>query len=263
MYQLDASNMMATFEPVSANILPFFTVPADTLKKMSAGDRTYVETLRDVVNENVSFLFDVPFFIPDMTLFRQNEYGGKFIPEKYLVTGDKVDAVPSHLVDPAKRDIQKRWGFPIYDVSQVETGKIKDPSGCSFVSDYRKMKVVDRLILLNFDVVDNEVGGVYDMKLIQNTRAQKSLAVLEQAMENEEAYLKQTGQWTPAKGQVLTVLKRELGQILRPAQKLVRRALERQEFIYTLRQPKGGGPLSVRRTHVFQPAPFTSGRIAP
>lgn len=62
-FELESSDMMAIFEPVP-NAKPFFTVPDNVLKTFSNEERAYTETLRDVVNENVSFLFDVPFFGP-------------------------------------------------------------------------------------------------------------------------------------------------------------------------------------------------------
>lgn len=256
-FKLDAIKMMATFEPVP-NAKPFFTIPDNILNAFSPEDRAYAETLRDVVNENISFLFDVPFFVPNMELFKRNEYGGKFIPEKYLITGEKLAAVPAELVDERKREIQSRWGYPIYDVSQVETGKIKDPSGCFFDSQYRYMKVVDSLVLLNLDMVDHEVGSMRELQSVQYSRAEKNLTLLQEAMANEADYLKAQNQWTPNRAKVLTVLQRQLDKLIPPAEKLLQDTLKKGEFIYTLRNPKGKPPL-VRQPNVLLPAPTTSG----
>lgn len=257
-FKLDAGKMMAVFEPVQG-AQPFFTIPDKILNTFTPDERAYAETLRDVVNENMSFLFDVPFFVPNMDMFHRNEYGGKFIPEKYLITGDKLAEVPAELVDERKRDIQTRWGYPIYDVSQIETGKIDDPSGCFFHSEYRRMKVVDSLVLLNLDMVDNEFGSLSEIRSIQYKRAQKSLDVLKSAIANEPDYLKSQNQWTPNRAKVLTVLKRQLDRVIPPAEKLLTDSLKQGEFIYTLKQPKGT-PRLVRQVNVMQAAPTTSGR---
>ncbi|MGN1324880.1 MAG: hypothetical protein ACI4YA_00835 [Candidatus Spyradenecus sp.] len=256
-FKLDGSKMMATFEPVPT-AKPFFTIPDSILKTFSPEERAYTETLRDVVNENISFLFDVPFFVQNMELFKRNEYGGKFIPEKYLITGEKLAAVPAELVDERKREIQSRWGYPIYDVSQVETGKIDDPSGCFFHSEYRRMKVVDSLVLLNLDMVDHEIGSMRELQSVQYSRAEKNLTLLQEAMANEADYLKAQDQWTPNRAKVLTVLQRQLDKLIPPAEKLLQDTLKKGEFIYTLRNPKGKPPL-VRQPNVLLPAPTTSG----
>ena len=256
-FKLDGSKMMATFEPVPT-AKPFFTIPDSILKTFTPEERAYAETLRDVVNENISFLFDVPFFVPNMELFKRNEYGGKFITEKYLITGEKLAAVPAELVDERKREIQSRWGYPIYDVSQVETGKIKDPSGCFFHSEYRYMKVVDSLVLLNLDMVDHEIGSMRELQSVQYSRAEKNLTLLQEAMANEADYLKAQNQWTPNRAKVLTVLQRQLDKLIPPAYQLIEDTWKKGEFIYTLRNPKGKPPL-VRQPNVLLSAPTTSG----
>ncbi len=257
-YELDPSLMMATFEP-APNAKPFFTVPDKVLKTFSSEERAYTEALRDVVNENISFLFDVPFFVPDMDMFRRNEYGGKFIPEKYLVSGDKVDLIPPHLVDDRKRDIQKRFGFPIYDVTQVETGRISNTSTCFYDSEYDKMQIVDSLVLLNLDVVNNENGALMTMRIVQYDRVKKGFALMRTALANEADYLKNKGQWTPKIQKVLTQLDKQLEKIMPPAEKLMTEYRRNKKFIYSLNQPDHQSRL-VRQRNVMKPAPYTSGR---
>jgi hypothetical protein len=257
-YELDPSLMMATFEPVP-HAKPFFTVPDKVLKTFSDEERAYTETLRDVVNENISFLFDVPFFVPDMDMFRRNEYGGKFIPEKYLVSGDKVDLIPTHLVDDRKRDIQKRFGFPIYDVTQVETGQIYNSSTCFYQSEYDKMQVVDSLVLLNLDVVNNEIEALTTMRIVQYDRVKKGFALMRTALANEADYLKDKGQWTPNIQKVLTQLDKQLEKIMPPAEKMMTEYRRNKKFIYSLNQPDRQ-PRLVRQRNVMKPAPYTSGR---
>ena len=257
-YELDPSLMMATFEPVP-NAKPFFTVPDKVLKTFSDEERAYTETLRDVVNENISFLFDVPFFVPDMDMFRRNEYGGKFIPEKYLVSGDKVDLIPAHLVDDRKRDIQKRFGFPIYDVTQVETGRIINPTTCFYHSEYDKMKVVDRLVLLNLDMLEHEYESLVKMRYIQYDRVRKTLLSLQEVVAQEADYLKDKGQWTPKIQKVLTQLNKQLEKVIPPAIQQLTEAIKQKKFIYSLNQPDRQ-PRLIRQRNVMKPAPYTSGR---
>lgn len=258
-YELDPSLMMATFEPVP-DAKPFFTVPDKVLKTFSDEERAYTETLRDVVNENISFLFDVPFFVPDMDMFHRNEYGGKFIPEKYLVSGDKVDLIPTHLVDDRKRDIQKRFGFPIYDVTQVETGRIYNSSTCFYHSEYDKMQVVDSLVLLNLDVVNNEIGALRRMRLIQYDRVKKGFDLLQEAVAQEADYLKDNGQWTSKKQMVLNQLKKEMNKVIPPAIQQLEDAYKQKKFIYSLNQ-LDRQPRLARQRDVTKPAPYTSGRL--
>lgn len=257
--ELDSSDIMATFEPVP-NAKPFFTVPDKVLKTFSDEERAYTETLRDVVNENISFLFDVPFFVPDMEMFHRNEYGGKFIPEKYLVSGDKVDLIPAHLVDDRKRDIQKRFGFPIYDVTQVETGRISSGSACFYLSEYDKMQVVDRLVLLNLDMMDHEYASLVEMRYIQYERGQRALQSLQEAVAQEANYLKDNGQWTSKKQMVLNQLKKEMDKVIPPAIQQLADAIKQKKFIYSLNQPDRQ-PRLVRQRDVTKPAPYTSGRL--
>lgn len=258
-YELDPSLMMATFEPVP-DAKPFFTVPDKVLKTFSDEERAYTETLRDVVNENISFLFDVPFFVPDMEMFHRNEYGGKFIPEKYLVSGDRVDLIPAHLVDDRKRDIQKRFGFPIYDVTQVETGRIIDPTTCFYHSEYDKMQVVDRLVLLNLDMMDHEYESLVEMRYIQYDRGRSALQSLQKAVTQEADYLKANGQWTSKKQMVLNQLKKEMDKVIPPAIQQLADAIKQKKFIYSLNQPDRQ-PRLVRQRDVTKPAPYTSGRL--
>lgn len=257
--ELDSSDMMATFEPVP-DAKPFFTVPDKVLKTFSDEERAYTETLRDVVNENISFLFDVPFFVPDMEMFHRNEYGGKFIPEKYLVSGDKVDLIPAHLMDDRKRDIQKRFGFPIYDVTQVETGRISSGSTCFFHSEYDKMQVVDSLVLFNLDVVNNEIVALMRMRIVQYDRVKKGFTLLRTALANEADYLKTQDQWTPNIQKVLTQLGKQLEKILPPAEKMMTEYRRNDKFIYSLNQPDRQ-PRLARQRDVTKPAPYTSGRL--
>ncbi len=257
--ELDSSDMMATFEPVP-DAKPFFTVPDKVLKTFSDEERAYTETLRDVVNENISFLFDVPFFVPDMEMFHRNEYGGKFIPEKYLVSGDKVDLIPAHLVDDRKRDIQKRFGFPIYDVTQVETGRISSGSACFYHSEYDKMQVVDSLVLFNLDVVNNEIVALMRMRIVQYDRVKKGFDLLQKAVAQEADYLKDNGQWTLKKQMVLNQLKKEMDKVIPPAIQQLEDAYKQKKFIYSLNQPDRQ-PRLARQRDVTKPAPYTSGRL--
>lgn len=262
-FKLDSSKMMATFEPVKG-VQPFLMIPEKVLAGFPEEDKAWAETLMDIVNENMMFLFDVPFFVPDMEMFKNNEYGGKFIPEKYLITGDKVDALPAGYVKEEERELRKRWGVPIYDVSKVELGKIDDPSGCFYHSEYKKMKVVDGLYLLNFDMIDpkNEAGALDAMRRAQYMRAQDDIALLEAALQAEEEDLKAKGTLTPAKKKVLNVLSKQFQKVIPPAKELLTQSIKNKEFITTLKKPKAK-PVFARQLDVMAPAPTTQGTIPP
>ena len=258
-HKLDASKMMAIFEPVTGN-RPFFEIPEKVMNTFPETDQVYARHLTEVVNEVVSYVFEVPFFIPDMKRFDRGDYAGKFIPEKYLITGKKLDRVPKGLVDPDKKDLYARWGWPVYDLSQVETGEIQDVSGCFYYSRYHKLKVVDNLVVLNLDMAEdkNKDKSLNRIRLHQYERAQKDLEILKRAPAAEREALRAAGNLTPAREKVLTVLEKRLEKIIPPAERVLQQALEQKRFIFNLYQP-GGQPKRMSRVGIMN-TEFTSGR---
>lgn len=258
-HKLDASKMMAIFEPVTGN-RPFFEIPEKVMNTFPETDQVYARHLTEVVNEVVSYVFEVPFFIPDMKRFDRGDYAGKFIPEKYLITGKKLDRVPQGLIDPDKKDLYARWGWPVYDLSQVETGEIRDVSGCFYYSKYDKLKVVDNLVVLNLDMAEdkNKQDSIDLIRIYQYKRAQKDLEILKRAPAAEREALRAAGNLTPAREKVLTVLEKRLEKIIPPAERVLQQALEQKQFIFNLRQP-GGQPKRMSRVGIMN-TEFTSGR---
>ena len=258
-HKLDASKMMAIFEPVTGN-RPFFEIPEKVMNTFPETDQVYARHLTEVVNEVVSYVFEVPFFIPDMKRFDRGDYAGKFIPEKYLITGKKLDRVPQGLVDPDKKDLYARWGWPVYDLSQVETGEIRDVSGCFYFSEYDKLKVVDNLVVLNLDMAEdkNKDKSLNHIRFHQYKRAQKDLEILKRAPAAEREALRAAGNLTPAREKVLTVLEKRLEKIIPPAEQLLQDALDQKKFIFNLRQPDRQ-PKRMKRVGIMN-VEFTSGR---
>lgn len=258
-HKLDASKMMAIFEPVTGN-RPFFEIPEKVMNTFPETDQVYARHLTEVVNEVVSYVFEVPFFIPDMKRFDRGDYAGKFIPEKYLITGKKLDRVPKGLVDPDKKDLYARWGWPVYDLSQVETGEIQDVSGCFYYSEYQELKVVDNLVVLNLDMAEdkNKQDSIDLIRIYQYERAQKDLEILKRAPAAEREALRAAGNLTPAREKVLTVLEKRLEKIIPPAERVLQQALDQKQFIFNLRQP-GGQPKRMSRVGIMN-TEFTSGR---
>lgn len=267
-HKLDASKMMAIFEPVTGN-RPFLEIPKNVMKTFPEADQVYARRLTEVVNEVVSYVFEVPFFIPDMKRFDRGDYAGKFIPEKYLITGKKLDRVPQGLVDPDKKDLYARWGWPVYDLSQVETGEIRDVSGCFYYSEYQKLKVVDQLVVINLDMTmekglvslagDSPKERAIDhIRICQYKRGLKDLEILKQAPAAEREALRAAGNLTPAREKVLTTLEKQLKKIIPPAERVLQRALDQKQFIFNLYQPSGK-PKRMSRVGIMN-TEFTSGR---
>lgn len=184
---LDPSKMMAHFEPVK-DAKPFFTVPKSTMNRFSKEDQDYIEKLLSVVNENMSFIGDVPFFVPDQDRFEKGEYAGQFIPEKYIVFGKYMDQLPEALKnpDPDIFALQSRIGFPIWDVTKIETGEIKD-NPCFHYSSYEKMKIVGTLTLLQFDSIEPRFreSSLWLIQRIQYDRALKSIKTVSDGINAE------------------------------------------------------------------------------
>lgn len=261
-HKLDSSKMMSIFEPIKGG-QPFFTIPDKVISRFPEADQVYARQLTEVVNEVVSYLFEVPFFIPDMDRFNRGDYAGKFIPEKYLLTGESLDRVPVGLVDPEKKDLYSRWGWPVYDLSQVEIGEIDDPSGCFWYSEYQKLKVVDSLVVLNLDMAEekNRQGAINFIRIYQYERALKDLEILKQAPDAEREALRAEDNLTPARAKVLSVLEKQLDKIIPSAERVLQQALDDKRFIFSLRQPDRQ-PKRLTRVGVMN-TEFTSGRQEP
>lgn len=251
-YRLDSSDMMAIFEPPVVEASNADRSPAKksktafsyskTLEKaIPSEDMVYSRKLSDTVNEVITYLYDVPFFIPDMDRFKRGDYAGKFIPEKYLIKGSKLNKVSPELYDVEKKGYYARWGLPIYDVAQVETGEIRDVSGCGFLSEYDKLQVVNELVLLNLDSIEN---GLRDRALdrIRQTQYKQTLFLLEglkKVPDLERQANANSGKLNKIREQMIAEVEKHLQKIIPPAEKTLNEALQQKKFIYSLNNPQG------------------------
>lgn len=255
--ELDASKMMAVFEPV-LNAKPTVTIPDALMRPLSKEEKEYAKTLLSVVNENISFLFDVPNFVPDMDRFNRGDYAGKFIPRKHMLkNGKKLEKLAEKgLVNSEKVAIYTRWGWPVYDLSQIETDRIMDGSGCFFSSDYTLMQYVNKLTLLNFDCVEPE-NKAKSLDLIwkaQKEQLEKGLDILEKAPSAELEALEKAGKATPGMKKVIAEIEKQLKKKVECGRKLI----GEKKDIYILSKPNEK-PKKFKKVYLMG-VEYTSGR---
>lgn len=250
--RLDSSDMMAIFEsPVveasNADRSPAkksktaFSYSKTLEKAIPSEDMVYSRKLSDTVNEVVTYLYDVPFFIPDMDRFKRGDYAGKFIPEKYLIKGTKLNKVSPELYDVEKKGYYARWGLPIYDVSQVETGEIRDVSGCDCFSKYDKLNAVNELILLNLDPFENKLRDIM-IDLVRETQYKQTLSLLEglkKVPDLERQANDKSGKLNKIREQMIAEVEKHLQKIIPSAEKTLNEALQQKKFIYSINNPQG------------------------
>lgn len=256
-YKLDASNMMAVFEPV-LNVKPIVTIPEALMRPLSKEEKEYTKSLLSVVNENISFLFDVPNFVPDMDRFNRGDYAGKFIPRKHMLkNGKKLEKLAEEkLIDSENVAIHTRWGWPVYDLSKIETGEIDDPSGCFFSSEYQKTKYVSNLTLLNFDSVEpeNKTKSLDLIWKVQKEQLEKGLDILEKAPSAELEALGKTGKATPGMKKVIAEIEKQLKKKVEGGRKLI----GEKKDIYILSKPNEK-PKKFKKVYLMG-VEYTSGR---
>lgn len=256
-YKLDASKMMAVFEPV-LNAKPTVTIPDALMRPLSKEEKEYTKTLLSVVNENISFLFDVPNFVPDMDRFNRGDYAGKFVPRKYMLTDEKKlkKLTEQGLVDSEKEDIYTRWGWPVYDVSKVETGEIVDHSGCSYYSEYKRIRYVNPLILLNLDSFEPE-HKTNSLNIIwneQKEQMEQDFDILGKAPSAELEALEKAGKATPGMKNVIAEIEKKLKKKVAEGRKLI----GDKKDIYMLSKPNEK-PKKFKKVYLMG-VEYTSGR---
>ena len=221
-------DMLAVFEP-KPDMKPLITLPDSKTVGMSEEDKAYTTQLLSVVNENLLYIGEIPFYKPDLNLFWcYREFVGQVIPEKYLLFGTQLDKVPAKLIDQNKVDLQKRLGYPVYNVCDLEEGrewksysytdfmsrrrivlgelaktpkgKLKDNGG-SPIASCSGMKVVPTLYYIqgSSDIDHLHLIIADALRKIQYGRAQKSLKMLFLGLKAEKELQKDH----PARVQVL------------------------------------------------------------
>ncbi len=121
------------------------------------------------------------------------------------------------------------------------------------------MNVVDRLVQVNFYSLEMEEKMLDDIRTLQYDRAITGFKLLQQAAQDEEAYLRKNKQWTAGKRQVLSTLKYQLKREIPPLVSTLKSAMKKKQFIYSARQPRQK-PMFIRHTNVMTMPPTTSGR---
>ena len=256
-------DMLAVFEP-KPDMKPLITLPESLTDGLSEVDKTYATNLVAVVNENLSYIGEIPFYKPDLNLFWcYEEFIGQVIPEKYLLTGEQLDKVPAKLIDQNKIDLQKRLGYPVYNVCDLEVGrerksyryvdtvrvktwrkiqsemprgKLKDNGG-SPIASCSGMKVVPTLYYIqgssNFEKRAAIVADA--LRKIQYRRAQKSLKTFFLGLKAEKELQKDH----PARVQVLNQILVQAVKYGQTWNNMLQKAIDEKKFLFSLTDPNG------------------------
>ena len=186
-----------------------------------------------------------------------------FIPEKYLLTGEQLDKVPAKLIDQNKIDLQKRLGYPVYNVCDLEVGrerksyryvdtvrvktwrkiqsemprgKLKDNGG-SPIAGCSGMKVVPTLYYIqgssNFEKRAAIVADA--LRKIQYRRAQKSLKTFFLGLKAEKELQKDH----PARVQVLNQILVQAVKYGQTWNNMLQKAIDEKKFLFSLTDPNG------------------------
>lgn len=251
-YRLDSTDMMAIFEQPGADASnsgksslkkskTAFSYSKSLMNAIPSEDMVFAQKLSDVVNEVITYLYDVPFFVPDIDRFKRGDYAGKFIPEKYLIKGGKLNKVAPELYDGEKKGYYSVWGLPIYDVSQVETGEMWDMSGCFSFSKYDHLQVVNELVLLNLDSFQDQAreGSLKRIRETQYKQALSLLVGLKESLKKEREVVEKAGKLNKTRIKILAEIEAHLNKIIPPAEKTLNDALQQNKFIYSLNNPQG------------------------
>lgn len=257
-------DMLAVFEP-KPDMKPLITLPETATAGLSEEDKAYTTQLLSVVNENLSYIGEIPFYKPDLNLFWcYADFIGQVIPEKYLLTGAQLDKVPEKLIDQNKIDLQKRLGYPVYNVCDLEVGRewksyaytdlmnhgrairgelaktpkgtLKDNGG-SPIASCSGMKVVPTLYYIqgssNFEKRAAIVADA--LRKIQYRRAQKSLKTFFLGLKAEKELQKDH----PARVQVLNQILVQAVKYGQTWNNMLQKAIDEKKFLFSLTDPNG------------------------
>lgn len=256
-------DMLSVFAQRS-EIPQFIKIPDTITTVMSDDDQAYTRTLLAVVNENLAYIGDIPFYKPDTQrsiVEFMKESGAKCIPEKYLLTGAVLDTLPSRFVDPTKIDLQKRLGYPIYDISDYEcaeaweaslraTGKSvaeakklvaeRGPLKCDRqvpFSRYSNFRFVDSLVQFQgwWNPIDHKEVVLKTLREVQYKRAQASLKIIFNGLKEELTLQKNN----PNREKVLMGVIRNVGQLGQKWDHMLQEAMDQKKFLFSLTNPGG------------------------
>lgn len=258
-------DMLAVFEP-KPGMKPLITLPESLTDGLSEADKTYATNLVAVVNENLSYIGEIPFYKPDLNLFwRYEAFIGQVIPEKYLLTGVLFDKVPEKWVDKTKAELQRRLGYPVYNVCDLEEGRewksyayvdlvvynrqrvlkelqsvpkgnLRDDGG-SPIAKCRGMKVVPTLYYIqgSADFDRRHIIVADALRKIQYGRAQESLKTLFMGLKAE----KQVQKDYPDRVKVLDAVLSQAVPYGRRWNALLQKAMDEKRFLFSLTNLNG------------------------
>lgn len=256
-------DMLSVFEQ-RPQIPQFIKVEETWMTEMDDDDRAYVRKLLAVVNENMAYIGDIPFYKPDTQrsiIEFWRESCAKCIPEKYLLTGAVLDTLPSELVDPTKIDLQKRLGYPIYDISDYEcaeaweaslraTGKSADearklvaergPLTCDKevpFSRYGNFRFVDSLVQFQgwWTVIGHQEVVLKTLREVQYKRAQASLKIIFNGLK-EELKLQEGN---PKRKKVLIHVLQNVRRLGQKWDNMLQEAMDQKKLLFSLTNPNG------------------------
>lgn len=257
-------DMLAVFEP-KPDMKPIVTLPDSATAGLSDADKTYATNLLSVVNENLLYIGEIPFYKPDLNLFWcYYAFVGQVIPEKYLLTEEQFDKVPDKLVDKNKADLQRRLGYPVYNVCDLEAGRewksyaytdvvnypkwfhaevakiqkgnLRDDGG-SPIAKCRGMKVVPTLYYIqgSSNVDQRHIIVADALRKIQYGRAQESLKTLFLGLKAE----KQLQKDHPDRLKVLDQVLAQAVPYGRKWNNMLQQAINQKKFLFSLTNPNG------------------------
>ena len=257
-------DMLAVFEP-KPDMKSIVTLPDSITTGLSDADKTYTTNLLSVVNENLLYIGEIPFYKPDLNLYvRYSSFVGQVIPEKYLLTGEQFDKVPDKLVDKNKADLQRRLGYPVYnvcdleegrewksyaytdvvnypkwfhaEVAKIQKGNLRDDGG-SPIAKCRGMKVVPTLYYIqgSADFDRRHIIVADALRKIQYGRAQESLKTLFLGLEAEKKLQKDH----PDRLKVLDQVLAQAVPYGRKWNNMLQQAINQKKFLFSLTNPNG------------------------
>lgn len=268
--------LLAVFEPVKKPTRCFKLSPAQ-MKALTPEEQTYAKLLLEVLNENFSYIHDIPFFMPEKARFQRNEYAWRVPAIKALLMDATVaqstrssqasQKVPEALLHPQKGELQRRFGVPVYDwnaVIEAFGGAQPIERGAIYTQpDYYPLTGIYCRIIQPAEAGRSEDFHRDMWQTMQFGSVVIALQRLTKALNNEADFLKTQDQWTANKQRVIDECIKclERTNLLETALKL-NFELDDNPWggYYSLANPKGKPKKTIVRSCVGVP-PSTEGNM--
>ncbi len=232
--RVKADQMMAIFARPS-KIPDYFSIPKQVMARFTDSDQVYAKRLCSILNANLAFIGNVPFFIPDKDRLQRGDYAGKFIPEKFILQGDSAERIPDALRgDPIDFAYQKIFGYPVYNIAAIEKGRISN-STCDLVSYYSSTKAVKSLTLLQFDCIDRTHRKAV-LRQIRDTQYNRAITSMEQIISGIKSEIT-TQSNNPTRVRICTNALNAITPLLKEWKATLMLAMKKKRFVTTLAQP--------------------------